>query len=159
MSLGGDRLRLLSIKNVYASITNTLWNLNISGWRNNLWSWNIAHKIKLFTWILIENKLNTWDNIQRKGWVGPNIFQLCFSDAKTMMHMFIKCSFTRQVWDRITLDQNLNIVWDGTTLPACHDYWSTREHNLKHLPSLGCWFICLDRNKKVFENGTHPQVL
>ena len=70
------------------------------------------------------------------------------------MHLFIKCPFTRQVWDIITLDQNLNTIWEGTTISACYDYWSTRECNLKHLPSLVYWFIWLDRNKKFFENGT-----
>jgi hypothetical protein len=151
---GGDRSGLLTVKNVYTTITNSLWQINIGGWRKNLWSWNIAQKIKLFTWLTIENKIHTWDNLQRKGWVGPNICQLCYSDEETVMHLFIKCPFTRQVWDIITLDQNLNTIWEGTTISACYDYWSTRECNLKHLPSLVYWFIWLDRNKKFFENGT-----
>lgn len=150
---GGDCSGYLIVKNVYAAITNTLWNTNISGWRKQLWSLHLAPKIKLFTWLLIENKLNTWDILQRKGWVGPNICQLCHNE-ETSTHLFIKCSFTRQVWDIITLEQNLKTIWDETSLTTCFDYWSSREHNLIHLPSLVCRSIWLDMNKKIFENGT-----
>jgi len=155
---GGDCSGYLIVKNVYAAITNTLWNTNISGWRKQLWSLHLAPKIKLFTWLLIENKLNTWDILQRKGWVGPNICQLCHNE-ETSTHLFIKCSFTRQVWDIITLEQNLKTIWDETSLTTCFDYWSSREHNLIHLPSLVCRSIWLDMNKKIFENGPHPQAL
>jgi hypothetical protein len=63
----GDNSGLLTVKNVYTTISNTLWHNNIGGWRKNMWSWNISHKIKLFTWLTIENKIHTWDNLQRKG--------------------------------------------------------------------------------------------
>jgi ribonuclease HI len=151
---GGDHSGHLTVKNAYATITNTLWHTNISGWRKQLWSWHLAPKLKIFTWLLIANKLNTWDILQRKGWVGPNIFQLCYNDAESVDHLFIKCPFSRQVWDRITLELNLKTNWDGSTLTTCFDYWSHREHKLMHLPSLVCWSIWLVRNKKIFENGT-----
>ena len=125
----------------------------INGWRENLWSWNIAQKIKLFTWLIIENKIHIWDNLQRKGWVCPNICQLCYIDEEIVSHVFIKCPFTHLVWDTIILDQNINIVWDGTSITACYDYWKTMEHNLKYLPSLVSCFVWMDRNKKLFENG------
>lgn len=151
---GGDRSGLLTSKNVYTTITNTLWQNSIGRWRKQLGSWNIAQKIKLFTWLTIENKIHTWDNLQRKGWVGPSMCQLCISDEKTVMHLFIKCPFTWQIWEIITYEQNINTAWEGTAITACYDYWLKRERNLKNLPSLVCWFVWLERNKKFFENGT-----
>jgi hypothetical protein len=95
MWTGGDNSSNLTIKNVYTTISNTLRQNNIGVWRKYMWSWNIAHKIKLFTWLIIENKIHTWDILQKKGWVGPDICHLCYKDDETMKHLFIKCPFTR----------------------------------------------------------------
>jgi len=70
-----------------------------------------------------------------------------------MDHLFIKCPFSRQFWDRIALVLNFKTKWDSPTLLDCFDYWSHREHNLMHLPSLICWSIWLDLNIFFFENG------
>jgi hypothetical protein len=106
MWTGGDKSGLISVKNVYTALTNKLWHHTIGGWRRHLWSWNIAQKIRLFTWLAIENKILTWDILQRKGWEGPSICQLCSSDSETVLHLFVKCSFTRQVWDRIKMNKS-----------------------------------------------------
>jgi hypothetical protein len=49
----------------------------MEGWRRHLWQLDLAQKIKFFTWLAIENKILTWDTVQRKGWEGPHIFHLC----------------------------------------------------------------------------------
>jgi hypothetical protein len=95
---------------------------------------------------------------KKKGRFGPNFFHLCLSDSKTTDHIFIKCIFTRQVWEKITLALNLQSIWDGNELLDCFDSWAQREHKLLHLPSLICWTIWLERNKTIFENGT-PSII
>jgi hypothetical protein len=64
---GGDNSGFLTVKNVYSALTNKLWQHPIGGWRKKLWSWDCALKIKLFTWLSVDNKILTWDNIQHKG--------------------------------------------------------------------------------------------
>jgi len=157
MWIEGDNSRLISVKNVYTTITNNIWHHNIGGWRRHLWSWNISQKIRLFTWLSIKNKIITWDILQRKGWEGPNICQLCTSDAETMVHFFVKCSFTRKVWGRIINEKKLNTVWEGNTLNSCYDSWTKKERYYLSLPYLVCWFVWLEWNRKVFENG-NPSV-
>jgi hypothetical protein len=48
----------------------------IGGWRKSLWSWDCPLKLKLFTWLVAENKILTWENMQRRGFEGPGY---CFS--------------------------------------------------------------------------------
>jgi hypothetical protein len=122
--------------------------------RKQLWSSHFPPKIKYFTCLMIAYKLNTWDILQRKGWTGPNFCHMCHIDSETANHLFIKCQFSRQVWENIALVLKLKTKWDGPTLSDCFDSWAKREHNLMHLPSLVCWTIWLDRNKAIFENGT-----
>jgi hypothetical protein len=136
---GGDKSRLIFVKNVYTTLTNKLWHQSIGGWRRHLWFWNIAQKIRLFTWLAIENKILTWDILQQKGWEGPSICQLCSSgDSDTVLHLFVKCSFTRQVWDRIKSEQKLNSDWEGNSLTVCYENWAKKERNYLNLPSLLC---------------------
>jgi len=61
--------------------------------------------------------------------------------------------FTRQVWDRIKIEQKINSVWEGNSLTTCYEYWAKIVRNFLTVPSLVCWFVWLERNKIVFENG------
>jgi hypothetical protein len=65
-----------------------LWPLNFGLQKfavgdQNLWDWDLAPKLKLFTWLIMENKILTWDNLQHRGWSGPSIFSLCFKNPET----------------------------------------------------------------------------
>jgi hypothetical protein len=147
---GGDHSGIITVQNIYTTILNSIWHNNTRGWRKHLWTWRLPTKIKLFTWLMFEYKLNTWDTLQRKGWTGPNICSLCLIEAETTDHLFIKCPYTRKVWDLIASVLNFKTFWDGPTLADCFESWTRREHNLKQLPSLVCWTIWLDKNLKSF---------
>jgi hypothetical protein len=91
----GDKSGQISAQNIYAATANSIWPNNISRWKNRFWAWRIPQKIKLFFWLLTENKINTWDNLLRKGWSGPNICCLCHHDSESVDHLFINCQFTK----------------------------------------------------------------
>jgi hypothetical protein len=151
--MGGDRSGRIFVHNLYAAISNSIWHTNFRGWRNQKWTWCIPSKIKFFTWLLIEYKLNTWDNILKKGWLGPNFCHLWKSDSKSTNHLFINFPFTRQVWGKIILILKFQTIWDGISLPICFERWAQKEKKLMHLPSLICWATWLERNNTIFENG------
>jgi hypothetical protein len=62
--LGGDFLGMIIVKNVYEAIEKNKHVYLIGGWRKTLWSWDCPLKIKLFTWLVVENKILSWDNLQ-----------------------------------------------------------------------------------------------
>jgi len=74
---GGDCTGLLTTKNVYNALAAELWKNKIGGWRRKLWAWDFPQKIKLFSWLLIEDKLLTWNNLHKRGWKGSGLCQLC----------------------------------------------------------------------------------
>jgi hypothetical protein len=81
---GGDNSGQLTVKNVYNALATKLWKKTIGGWRKKLWSWDCPQKIKLFVWLAVENKILTWKNLQKRGWVGPGICHLCKSKRETV---------------------------------------------------------------------------
>ena len=70
-------------------------------WYRYLWKWLIPLKIKLLCWLMMENKILTWDNFIRKEGNGPNICSLCFMDAESVEHFMDDCKFTQSVWGEV----------------------------------------------------------
>jgi hypothetical protein len=148
---GGDSSGNISVKNLYEAIASTIWNQKCTGWRKQLWHWNIPLKIKLFTWLAATNKILTWDNLQHRGWEGPNIFHLCRLDSESVTHLFIDCTFTQQVWSRLFIALKLRTTWTGSSLKNCLEDWTKEESLYPHLPALVSWHIWLVRNKTIFD--------
>ena len=51
------------------ALFNTTW------WTRKIWNWNIPLKIKCFLWLCLVNKILTWSNLLKHGFIGPGI---CF---------------------------------------------------------------------------------
>jgi hypothetical protein len=79
------------VKNVYTTLSNTL------GWRKHLWKWNCPSK--LFIWLLLEDKILTWKNLQRRGWSGPGLCYMCRTKEDSYKHLFVSCPFTVLIWE------------------------------------------------------------
>jgi hypothetical protein len=119
-----------------------------------LWKWDCPLKIKLFAWLVAENKILTWKNLQKRGWVGPRICHLCKGKRESGKHLFVNCPFTISVWNRVKLALKFTNGWYGLTVNECFENWEKQNFDYPTLPTFICWFIWLDRNKTIFEAGT-----
>jgi len=149
---GGDRSGILTAQNVYAEISNTRWHTNHDGWKNCYWSWYLPPKIKFFTWMLIEHKINTWDILLRKGWTGPSYCHLCQRDSESINHLFINCQFFKQVWTITTSALKSHSSWDSSKIADCFEAWTNIKHHHTNLPPFICWTVWLERNSTIFNN-------
>jgi len=120
---GGDQSGMLTVKNVYNALTKKIWPHQIAGWRKPLLSWDLPYKIKLFTWLVVENKILTWENLQKRGWNGPSIFPLCSKDSELGLHLFVHCTFSQKLWQFITAAFNLSSSRGGSSISICFDTW------------------------------------
>jgi hypothetical protein len=70
----------------------------------SLWSklWNLKHwpKITLFLWLVAHSSILTWDNLSKRGFVGPSMCLLCGEAEETMEHLLNSCHYTAQLWDQ-----------------------------------------------------------
>jgi hypothetical protein len=111
--IGGDSSGCISVKNVYMASENMSWNLKLDGWRKALWDWDCPLKVKLFTWLLVENKILSWEILQRRGFSGPGICPLCKNQTETTQHLFMECGFTVIVWRKIKAAIKYSGNWTG----------------------------------------------
>jgi hypothetical protein len=150
---GGDYSGQLTVKNVYNAIATKQWIKTIGGWRKKLWLWDCPQKIKLFVWLVVENKILTWENLQLRGHIGPGLCHLCKSNWETANHLFVNCPFTISVWDRIKAAQSLSSGWNGATVAECFKNWNDQNLSYPSLPAFICWYIWIERNYSIFESG------
>jgi len=76
---------------------------NVPGrvWQN-LWRHQGWMKIKLFMRLVHHKKILAWDNIQKRGILGPSRCQRCEAQEETMEHLLNNCIFTFRLWDTFT---------------------------------------------------------
>jgi hypothetical protein len=53
--------------NVYNVVATKLWPQQLLNWHNQIWSWDLDYKLKMFMWLVLEGKNLTWDSLQRRG--------------------------------------------------------------------------------------------
>ena len=116
-------------------------------------------KIKVFGWLLLQDRLNTRDMLRRRHYNIGDDFAclLCGQEVETLDHMIFTCHFSKMCWDKIHID------WGDfhDRLSALHDKqagwpnaffvevfytaaWSIwKERNNKHfrdiVPCVGSW--------------------
>ena len=83
---------------------------------SQLWSSNIPLKIICFVWLCIENQINTWDNLRKKGWSGPNKCNLYKNSEESVNHLFVEYSFTQDTINLLHRKFNCSLVWDDVSL-------------------------------------------
>jgi hypothetical protein len=113
---GGDSSGNITVKNIYAALISTqqlpIWR----GWRVNIWKWKLQLKIKIFLWLAADNRILTWEVLNKKGWEGPGICILCKHNTEDINHLFVHCSFSKTVWSRIPIGYILKILGLGILL-------------------------------------------
>lgn len=73
-----------------------------------LWKSKCTMKIKVFSWLLFFDRLNTKDLLVRRKWRSTdedNLCVMCFGrNYEDMMHLFFSCNFSIRVWNYLQID-------------------------------------------------------
>eukprot|EP00253_Pinus_taeda_P034699 PITA_34699 len=115
-------------------------------------------KIKLFLWLVLQRKILTWDNINKRGFLGPSRCQLYEAKEETIEHLLNTCIFTSRLWDgfaQIFQQSDRNIGSLINTLTKWRRNFSDNEvlgSTWALTPSFIIWNICKERNNRIFKN-------
>ena len=60
-------------------------------------TWASGH-VKMFCWLLHQDKLWCNDRLQRRGWENGYFCALCSRSLESSVHLFWECPFARRVW-------------------------------------------------------------
>jgi hypothetical protein len=77
--------------NYHNQIPEKIWS---KVWQSVLWP-----KVSIFLWLTTQNHILTWDNLLKKGFIGPSRCTLCQQSEETMEHLLNNCHYSQQIWD------------------------------------------------------------
>jgi hypothetical protein len=90
----------LYYKHCYINVTSS----KIYTW---IWKCRVLLRIKVFTWLLVSDRLNTRDMLRRRLWNVTNDYKcvLCpYHVTKDWIHLFFDCNFSRRIWTYLQVD-------------------------------------------------------
>ena len=125
---------------------------------NTIWKAKIPFKIKIFLWLVKQDKILTRVNLSKRGWLGDVSCQFCGA-PETIDHLFVQCPFFRTIWNWIA-DYN-NFAFDITTMEELWFIDALIPFKDRYLIELVrgavLWVMWLTRNKLCF-HGIHTSL-
>lgn len=123
------------------------------GYLSWIWKSKCSMKVKVFAWLLLIDRLNTYDMLQRRRYPPENsnlACVLCPAQAKeTSFHLFFQCQFSSDCWAQLGIVWNLSLNFDDMLLQAKISYRST--HFVEKI-LYAAWNIWKQRNAFIFQN-------
>jgi hypothetical protein len=72
---------------------------NLEQQGENIWKSPQWPKIKMFKWLIPHNRILTWENIMKRGFIGPSHCHICQVKEETTNHLLNESSYTTDIWD------------------------------------------------------------
>jgi hypothetical protein len=101
---------------------------------------------------MLEHKILTWENLVKRGIVGPSKCVLCGNKEENVKHLFVDCDFTKDIWYNIQKKLKCKGFWEGGQIAECFHNWVKKKDNIKEFSSFICWEIWKHRNLVIFED-------
>ena len=126
----------------------------------SLWRGLVPHRIELFSWFAILNKLNTRSKLVKLGVIPLSEAQcvLCGSALECTNHLFIHCSLARNLWEWWAGIWNFHWV-PPLELQDLYAQWSPpfkgiffKKVWLAIFPII-LWSLWKERNARIFQNS------
>ena len=121
-------------------------------WYNELWNWQLPLKVKLFVWLMLKQRILTWENLNKRGFSGTSRCVLCGISEETMFHVFVERGFIKYIWQTISKDLNLVSPWEGFQMEDCFQKWLKKKDNGNEIPRFICWEVWKHINLVIFED-------
>ena len=140
----------VSTRKAYELIVSSNIPLSNHGILTQVWKFNIPQKIKCFIWLDLNGKINTWDNLCKKGWLDLNRCSPCKTSAESVYHLFVNCTFAQEVIYSLVRLFDVHLTWTDTSLVENLTSWFSKDGELLYLPIFFIWNMWKTRNNYIF---------
>lgn len=122
-----------------------------------LWRAKAPFKMRVFSWLVAWDKLNTCDNLQRRRAykaLSPHVYILCFKDGESGDHLFLHCDVARFLWSSLfgVTGESwvcLRTVRDFLLMQA-YGFGGQRDRRILWRNGI-LWVIWSERNWRIFK--------
>lgn len=71
----------------------------------HIWKLKAPPRMIIFRWLAIRNRILPHDNLKKRGCIIVTRCPLCKAAGESVQHLFRNCTFTREVYKRLTIRQ------------------------------------------------------
>ena len=118
-----------------------------------IWESKATMKIKVFAWLMLNDRLNTRDMLVRRHWRSPqedNTCPLCYAHAhEDRYHLFFTCQFSTRVWNYLQIQWLAGLSPTECLIAARNSFG---QPFFKEVVYLAAWNVWLLRNGRIFGN-------
>jgi hypothetical protein len=114
-----------------------------------IWENRAPSKVKFFGWLLVQNRIQTKENLLKKHCIDSEDCEVCGSGVESAAHLIAGCSFSAGFWTRLGVDlaeDDVAYLWQ--VQPPVH--LPARHFNAFLL--LCCWRLWKHRHDVVFRS-------
>jgi hypothetical protein len=130
-----------------------------------VWDHLSIPKVNFFFWTLMHNKILTGDNMEKRNIVGPHRCVLCNNNSETSQHLFMGCTFAKEVWEIFLQDLQISIPPQNSVAELFASWNSLYPQRIPSksfwtkiwtaMPKYVCWQLWLTRNQMIFKEERH----
>lgn len=134
------------------AIASSSCQVEASWWHFIIWKWNLLSKLKTFLWLVMRNKILSWDNLQKRDFQGPNICVLCIGEGKSIDNLFLRCRAAKTLWPNVVAVLGIKISEHFDSFGDCLLFWYSNRKIFFSIPIFIAWKLWGLRNNLIFEN-------
>ncbi|XBI53501.1 hypothetical protein VPH35_035726 [Triticum aestivum] len=119
--------------------------------------------MKIFFWLLQQNRLWCNDRLQRRGWPNRYFCQCCLRHLETLEHLFWSCPCSLKIWTAASLWRGCHALnparWSAAPSSPARIKLITQKAQpgserqaVRSMVILVCWEIWQERNSCTFRN-------
>lgn len=142
----------ICVKDLYTNLIAEASTPNVIPGFTKAWKWSIPHKILLFNWLLWKGRILTWENLQKRGMIGPGCCIICKQQLESVSHLFFECKPVLGFWELISRWAGYP-SWSPQSQTQAFDFWGSKGAGIKALPFYVCWEVWRSRNNMLFNEG------
>ncbi|XP_074287953.1 uncharacterized protein LOC141613116 [Silene latifolia] len=121
-------------------------------WASMVWNrWSLP-KHSIFTWLILNESLNTKSKLHRIGVCDEAICCLCAQSEETQEHLFSRCAYSSRVINELNSKGKLSIPCNRSLDWSVHRRWTKLQRGIQMMVLMaGVYHIWNQRNKARLE--------